>query len=95
MERWKFEKLEVEGCGIVATRETEEEMKQVKEDVERLGKVLPFLGLELLEEGVREAARNLQQGETERERERKEKGEMMREIEKELERRGNRLAQGG
>lgn len=95
MERWIFERLEVEGCGIVATRETEEEMKQVKEDVERLGKVLPFLGLELLEEGVREAARNLQQGETERERERKEKGEMMREIEKELERRGNRLAQGG
>lgn len=88
MERWKFEKLEVEGCGIVATRETEEERKQVEKDVDVLGKVLPFLGLELLEEGVREAARNLQQGETERERERKEKGEMMREIEKELERRG-------
>lgn len=88
MEGWKFEKLEVEGCGIVATRETEEEMKQVKEDVERLGKVLPFLGLELLEEEAREAARNLQQGETERERERKEKGEMMREIEKEMRERG-------
>ena len=88
MEGWKFEKLEVEGCGIVATRETEEEMKQVKEDVERLEKVLPFLGLELLEEEAREAARNLQQGETERERERKEKGEMMREIEKEMRERG-------
>lgn len=88
MERWKFEKLEVEGCGIVATRETDEEMKQVKEDVERLEKVLPFLGLELLEEEAREAARNLQQGETERERERKEKGEMMREIEKEMRERG-------
>lgn len=95
MERWKFEKLEVEGCGIVATRETEEERMQVEKEVDVLGKVLPFLGLELLEEGAREAARNLQQGETERERERKEKGEMMREIEKELERRGNRLAQGG
>ncbi len=95
MERWIFEKLKMEGCGIVATRETEEEMKQVKKDVERLGKVLPFLGLELLEDGAREAARNLQQGETERERERREKVEMMREIERELERRGNRLAQGG
>lgn len=95
MERWIFEKLEVEGCGIVATRETEDERKQVKEDMERLGKVLPFLGLELLEEGVREAARNLQQRETEIERERREKEEMMREVEKELERRGNRLAQGG
>ena len=88
MEGWKFEKLEVEGCGIVATRETEEEMKQVKEDVERLGKVLPFLGLELLEEGVTEAARNLQQGETERERERREKEKMMREIEREMRERG-------
>ena len=95
MERWIFEKLEVEGCDNVATRETEEERKQVKREAEMLGKVLPFLGLELLEEGVREAARNLQQGETERERERKEKGEMMREIERELERRGNRRAQGG
>ena len=88
MEGWKFEKLEVEGCGIVATRETEEVMKQVKEDVERLGKILPFLGLELLEEGVREATRNLQQGETERERERREKERMMREIEREMRGRG-------
>lgn len=95
MERWIFERLEVEGCGIVATRETEEEMKQVKEDVERLGKVLPFLGLESLEEGAREAVAMLQQMEIEREGERKEKGKMMREIEKELERRGNRRAQGG
>ena len=95
MERWKFEKLEVEGCDIVATRETDEGREQVDKDVERLGKVLPFLGLELLEEAAREAARNLQQGETERERERREKERMMREVEKELERRGNRLAQGG
>ena len=95
MERWKFEKLEVEGCGIVATPETDEEREQVDKDVERLGKVLPFLGLELLEEGTREATRNLQHRETEIERERREKERMMREVEKELELRGNRLAQGG
>ena len=95
MERWKFEKLEVEGCDIVATPESDEEMEQVKRETEMLGKVLPFLGLELLEEGAREAARNLQQRETKIERERREKVEMMREVEKELERRGNRLAQGG
>ena len=88
MKGWKFEKLEVEGCDIVATDETEEERKQVKEDVERLGKVLPFLGVELLEDGAREAVAMLQQMETEREGERKEKGEMMRKIEMELERRG-------
>ena len=95
MERWKFEKLEVEGCGIVATRNIDEEREQVDKDVERLGKVLPFLGLELLEEGAMEAAKNLQRGETEIERERREKEGMMREVEKELERRGKRLAQGG
>ena len=95
MERWKFEKLEVEGCGIVATRETDEEMEQVKREAEMLGNVLPFQGLELLEDGAKEAAMNLQQEETELERERREKERMMREVEKELERRGNRLAQGG
>ena len=84
MEGWKFEKLELEGCGIVATRETEEERKQVEKEVDALGKVLPFLGLELLEEGAREAATLLQQGEAKR----KDKERMMMEIEQEMRGRG-------
>lgn len=84
MEGWKFEKLEVEGCDNVATQETEEERKQVEMDVERLGKVLPFLGVELLEEGAKEAATLLQQGEAKR----KDKERMMREIEQEMKLRG-------
>ena len=94
MERWIFEKLEVEGCDIVATRETVAERERVKRETEMQGEVLPFLGLELLEEGAREAGALLQRERGEKERDRKEKMGMMREIEKELGRRENRLAQG-
>ena len=94
MDRWKFEKLEVEGCDGIATRETAAEREQVKKEAEMLGKVLPFFGVELLEEGAEKAVTMLQREGAEREKERGEKGKMMREIEREMRRRGNRLAQG-
>ena len=84
MDRWKFEKLEVEGCDLVAAQETDEEKHRMDMDVERLGKALPFLGMELLEEGAKEAAIMLRHRQTERMAERKEKEKMMREIEREM-----------